>query len=325
MSAVTENEDAPESGFQSRMAQVFSASLSAQVPFYVGFAGLVVLVLAWGDTLSLSIDLFLHPAETACAPGKSSEVCASEHYQRAIDQFRTLAFVAAVGVSLYAYLARFLPNRERAVRGDVRRWGRLLVSLSGFIFFSQCAQLAAQVIGEMFGGQADAPADPLSESTSIGAQWWQVARMMIAGAAEEPFFVGLPIVLLLLHYRSAPAVSRAVFFAVIGMSGAARGILHLYQGISPAFAAFVWGSVVVALFWRYRSLVGLIAGHAIYNAYVLAGHGRMGILVIIAVTAVAGLATLCGVFLCRRTDDPRSSPSPREPIDRTRRKRHQDQ
>jgi len=187
MSAATRDEDVPESGFQSTMARVFSASPSVQVPFYVGFAGLIVLVLAWGDTLSLSIDLFLHPAETACAPAKSPEVCASEHYQQAIDQFMNLAFLAAVGVSLYAYLARFLPNRERAVRGDSRRWGRLLVSLSGFVFFSQCAQLTSQA---MWGSDLAAP---LSESASPGAQWWQAARMAIAGAAEEPFFVGLPI------------------------------------------------------------------------------------------------------------------------------------
>jgi hypothetical protein len=282
------------------MARVFSASPSVQVPFYVGFAGLIVLVLAWGDTLSLSIDLFLHPAETACAPAKSPEVCASEHYQQAIDQFMNLAFLAAVGVSLYAYLARFLPNRERAVRGDSRRWGRLLVSLSGFVFFSQCAQLTSQA---MWGSDLAAP---LSESASPGAQWWQAARMAIAGAAEEPFFVGLPIVLLSLRYRSAQAVPRTVIVTAIGISGVARGILHLYQGTPFAVAAFVWGSAVAALFWRYRSLFGLVVGHAIYNGYALASHEYSGSLVVIAVTAVAGVATLCGMFLCRWIDAPTS-------------------
>lgn len=143
-------------------------------------------------------------------------------------------------------------------------------------------------------------AENLSRTSDYGnpAQWWNSAHLLLAGTAEEPFFSALPIVLLFGFFAR---VRPWMIGIVITNSALFRASIHLYQGTWQALHALVWGSVAIYLYYRLRSLTGLIIAHTSWNALVIAGNGYYtsaqvmigGCITVAALWATYRLSTMC--------------------------------
>lgn len=125
------------------------------------------------------------------------------------------------------------------------------------------------------------------------------------GPVEEPVFVALPfavaaLVLLRRRRQAGPAAARRralwLLPAIIVVSSALRGALHLYQGWTAAGAAIVWGAGACLIYLRWRSVTGLIVGHIAFNVIFADLLARLDsptiVYAAIALTVAAGLAAV---------------------------------
>lgn len=148
---------------------------------------------------------------------------------------------------------------------------------------------------------------PLSTGAVRIAEVFQF--VIYSGPFEEPVFVALPILgaslvtLFLNQYGSARAAQWFVMCAMpvlVIASLVGRAGIHLYQGADAAIAAVVWGAAALLLYLRWRSLVGLVLGHVVYNVVyvdVLRRIGSVALLLtttglLIAASAAIGVAAL---------------------------------
>lgn len=99
----------------------------------------------------------------------------------------------------------------------------------------------------------------------------------IAGAQEEPIYVGLA--LLLWPYRGKPTALIPIAVA----TSFARGLLHLYYAagqLNPGGAVLmvfmwcaIWNTVSLLIVYRTRSVTAVIIGHGLWNIGVTNSHG----------------------------------------------------
>lgn len=121
------------------------------------------------------------------------------------------------------------------------------------------------------------------------------ARTVAAPGDEFPFAVKLLITTSLYEeatFAAIPAVTAGLVIAVcarrwpIGQTGrrrilagcvvagaTLRGMLHLYQSPVAAVIAFGWGAASVLIYWRWRSITGLVLVHSWYNSVALLADG----------------------------------------------------
>lgn len=127
---------------------------------------------------------------------------------------------------------------------------------------------------------------------------------LIRGPAEEPIFVGLPVLAAFALAASRPSLLRPSLVAAVVLSGLARAGMHLYQGSAWAMSAFVWGSAAVLSYLWLRSMTGLMLAHLLYNAGVVAGMNGWGQIAtgvdVFKIVSVVGLAGVLTVVVYRR-------------------------
>ncbi|WP_256933074.1 CPBP family intramembrane glutamic endopeptidase [Rhodococcus sp. MH15] len=76
------------------------------------------------------------------------------------------------------------------------------------------------------------------------------------------------------------------------ISAILRGALHVYQGWELAVGAMLWGGFAVFAYYRYRSLLGLVVPHSIFNLGVAAGWMGQRWLVVAVAVVVVGFAVV---------------------------------
>lgn len=233
-----------------------SESLRLAVKWCAAYLACVALVL-WGAQLVSSIDRFRNPREGLSDPIEASSAAAD--------------LLMYVILSIFALSLVWVLMREQDGFGipryapwlaDMTGRSRFLASAGLFIVGSGLSQLVVATMSS-----EGAQNLPTAVDYSSPAQWMSAAGTLLAGAAEEPMFAALPI---LLVYKGRFPVG-----AVIVLSASARAVLHIYQGVWPAVGAFVWGAVAVYAYYRFRSLTGLIVAHGVHNLIWLAGLAEM--------------------------------------------------
>lgn len=66
---------------------------------------------------------------------------------------------------------------------------------------------------------------------------------------------------------------RRILAGCVVAGATLRGMLHLYQSPVAAVIAFGWGAASVLIYWRWRSITGLVLVHSWYNSVALLADG----------------------------------------------------
>ncbi|MCZ4278532.1 CPBP family intramembrane glutamic endopeptidase [Rhodococcoides yunnanense] len=179
--------------------------------------------------------------------------------------FLILFFAAVAGLALVAAVRRFIEPNETEPNSFPGTWRTRTLMSAGLFPIGLC--MASLLSPE--------DAENLSRTSDYGnpAQWWNSAHLLVAGSAEEPFFSALPVLLLFGVVGLVWRVQPWMLGIVIASSALFRASIHLYQGTGQALSAFVWGAVAVYVYYRLRSLTGLVLAHTAWNAFVIANNG----------------------------------------------------
>ena len=229
-----------------------------------------ILLLFWANVIWTSIDQYLNPTSGAAVdvspdPGIAEDVIAT-------------SVAVACGWFTFLVVRRFWGPVDRSapwLAGVGRR--RRFLGAAGIWAVGQALAIAFRAfVGE---GSTGSP--------SVEGGWfsWDVVKpVLLAGLMEEVFFAGLA-VLVGLRFRINLIV-------VIGISAILRGAIHLYQGWEFAVGAMLWGGFAVFAYYRYRSLLGLVVPHSIFNLGVAAGWMGQRWLVVAVAVVVVGFAVV---------------------------------
>ena len=230
----------------------------------------IILLLFWFNVIWTSIDQYLNPTSGAAVDVSPDRGIAED----------VIATSVAVACGWFTFLVvrRFWGPVDRSapwLAGVGRR--RRFLGAAGIWAVGQALAIAFRVfVGE---GSSGTP--------SVEGGWfsWDVVKpVLLAGLMEEVFFAGLA-VLVGLRFRINLIV-------VIGISAILRGALHIYQGWEFAVSALLWGGFAVFAYYRYRSLLGLVVPHSIFNLGVVAGWMGQRWLVVAVAVVVVGLAVV---------------------------------
>lgn len=225
----------------------------------------------------------------------------------ASSDFTMLAILAAIAIAFVVYLRRRLGSEHTLPARSALR--RAAISAGAIFAAVTVSRVISRGIDATFLGQSGP-----SELTTAD-DWFQAAFSLIAGAAEEPFYSALPILLVALACARWRIGHWLVIVAIV-ISAASRGLMHLYQGVPWALDGVFWGAVAVYTYYRYRSLTGLIIGHTLFNAINLGVNLDLPVLKWAAITgavlATAAMFFLAPTTLCYRHTDR----SPSEPAER---------
>lgn len=180
--------------------------------------------------------------------------------------FLLVFFAAAAGLTLVAAARRFFAPNETEPNSCLPGTWRTRTLMTAGLF--------AIGLG-MSSLLSPEDAENISRTSDYGnpAQWWESARLLVAGSAEEPFFSALPVVLLFGVVALVWRVRPWMLGIVIASSALYRASIHLYQGVGQALSALLWGAVAVYLYYRLRSLTGLVLAHTTWNALVISNNG----------------------------------------------------
>lgn len=181
------------------------------------------------------------------------------------NSFWELFFAAVAGLILVAAARRYLAPDETEPNSVPGTWRtRTFMSAGLFTIGLGMSSLLSPEDAENISRTSD---------YVTPAQWWESARTLFAGSAEEPFFSALPIVVLFGVVGRVRQVRPWMLAIVIASSALFRASIHLYQGTGQAASALVWGAVAVYIYYRLRSLTGLVLAHTTWNAFVIANNG----------------------------------------------------
>ena len=179
--------------------------------------------------------------------------------------FLLLFFAAVAGLALVAAVRRFIEPNETEPNSIPGTWRtRTLISAGLFTTGLAMSTLLSPEDAENISRTSD---------YSNAGQWWRSAHLLVAGSAEEPFFSALPVLLLFGVVGLVWRVRPWMLGIVIASSALFRASIHLYQGTGQALSALVWGAVAVYIYYRLRSLTGLVLAHTAWNALVIANNG----------------------------------------------------
>lgn len=180
--------------------------------------------------------------------------------------FLRLFFAAVAGLTLVAAAHRFFAPDETEPNSCLPGTWRTRTLMTAGLF--------AIGLG-MSSLLSPEDAENISRTSDYGnpAQWWESARLLVAGSAEEPFFSALPVLLLFGVVGLVWRVRPWMLSIVIASSALFRASIHLYQGTEQALSAFVWGAVAVYVYYRLRNLTGLVLAHTAWNALVISNNG----------------------------------------------------
>ncbi|MFI9507314.1 type II CAAX prenyl endopeptidase Rce1 family protein [Nocardia sp. NPDC052566] len=160
--------------------------------------------------------------------------------------------------------------------------------------YSAAMFAAAGLIGAQVFAEPGAPVRPGGIGTEAAARHLAEIRALLAGCLEEPFFSMLPVLgLALLPIRWTRGLrGRGALIVAVVVSACGRAALHLYQGGWPAAAALLWGAAAVYAYYRYRSIMGLIGAHTLWNLVAVTQYGGSHIAQVVAI----GFAVLIAGF-----------------------------
>lgn len=178
--------------------------------------------------------------------------------------FLLLFFAAVAGLALVAAVRRFIEPNETEPNSFPGTWRARTLMSAGLFSIGLC----------MSSLLSPEDAENFSRTSDYGnpAQWWESARLLVAGSAEEPFFSALPVLLLFGVVGLVWRVRPWMLGIVIASSALFRASIHLYQGTGQALSALIWGAVAVYVYYRLRSLTGLVLTHTAWNAFVIANN-----------------------------------------------------
>lgn len=110
-----------------------------------------------------------------------------------------------------------------------------------------------------------------------GAQFPSAIKSLVTTSLyEEATFAAIPAVaagwvlaVVVQRGRDVPWVRASVIAAFVTAGGILRGAIHWYQGPANAAIAVAWGAATVLIYWRWRSILGLVLVHSWYNSAML--------------------------------------------------------
>ncbi|OZD06415.1 hypothetical protein CH275_09310 [Rhodococcus sp. 06-235-1A] len=209
--------------------------------------------------------------------------------------FLLLFFAAVAGLALVAAVRRFIEPNETEPNTIPGTWRtRTLISTGLFTTGLAMSTLLSPEDAENISRTSDYSND---------GQWWRSAHLLVAGSAEEPFFSALPVLLLFGVVGLVWRVRPWMLGTVIASSALFRASIHLYQGTGQALSAFVWGAVAVYVYYRLRSLTGLVLAHTAWNALVIANNGDYTVAQVIIGGCIA-LTALWSIYRLSNTPTP---------------------
>ncbi|WP_069162918.1 CPBP family intramembrane glutamic endopeptidase [Nocardia altamirensis] len=268
----------------------------------------LLVVVFWIAVCSGSVGDFLSPP----TGGRAVDVTPSigEARESLVDTVILVIVQAVVIAAMVVAVPRVRashPRHRLPVPGESRsrRW-----VYTGAVF-AGAGLIAAQV----FAGPDD-PIRPGGLGSDTTARLLAEARALLAGFLEEPFFSMLPVLGLALVPLRWTRGKRAVVWLVVAVvvSACGRAALHMYQGGWPATAAMFWGAATVYAYYRYRSIMGLIVVHTLWNLVAITQFGDSHIdhviLVGFAVLVAGFVVAVTWSGMRTRATDP--SPEPDE-------------
>lgn len=247
----------------------------------IAACGLLLLGL-WANSIWTSVDQYLNPASAA---GSSLGT---------VDTEDIVIRVALVVCGWWTFLV------VRGFWGPADRSAPWLtgVGLRRRFFGAAGIWAIGSALGIVFRAFAAGSSEG-EDSISVGwASWAFVRPILFAGLTEEVFFSALAV---LVGLRL-----RINFVVVIVISALLRGALHMYQGLWPAVGAVLWGALAVFAYYRYRSVMGLVVAHSIYNLAVAAGWAGQRWLEVAAAAVFVGAAVVYVVSCEGSRERPRS-------------------
>ncbi|MBT2275894.1 CPBP family intramembrane glutamic endopeptidase, partial [Rhodococcus qingshengii] len=267
--------------------------------------GAIILLPSWVSITVLGVESYLASTHSpGASPAAKTEVANDSSFG-----FLLLALLAVTAIAFVIYLRhRLSPEHTLSAQSGLRR-----AAVSAGI--SLTAVSISRQISE--GINSDFLGHPGPSELATASDWYCAGFTLIAGAAEEPFFAALPILLVAFAcMRTRYRIEPWLVAAAIMVSGMCRGLLHIYQGVPWALDAVFWGSVAVYTYYRYRSLLGLIIGHTLHNATLLGISLDLPVLkwaaIALALMAAASLFFLGPTTGCYIAEK-KNHPEPHEP------------
>ncbi|KMV18299.1 hypothetical protein ACT17_11735 [Mycolicibacterium conceptionense] len=92
-------------------------------------------------------------------------------------------------------------------------------------------------------------------------------------AAIPAAAAGLAIALCARRWPIGPTGRYGILVACVVFGAVLRAMLHLYQSPEAAVMALGWGAASVLIYWRWRSIAGLVVVHSWYNSVALLSEG----------------------------------------------------
>lgn len=165
------------------------------------------------------------------------------------------------------------PEPPEAPKGGTRPSWWAIGALGGATSLSFMSEFPATTIRLILSGISQTDFSDTHTDTGDTADWWiHVGTGALAGAAEEPIYIGLAV--LLWPYRGS--IRQLVPVAII--TSIARSLLHVYYAVGqphPAGALLavfgwcaVWSTINLAITYRTKTLVPVIVGHGLWNIFV---------------------------------------------------------
>ncbi|NHE67800.1 CPBP family intramembrane metalloprotease [Rhodococcus sp. D-46] len=264
----------------------------------------MILLSGWASITAPGVGRYLASARsTGTSAGAETEVANGSSFG-----FVLLASLSVAAIALVFYLRRRIsPEHTLSAQSGLRR-----AAISAGISLA-AVSISRQISG---GINSDFLGAPGPTELATASDWYSAGFTLIAGAAEEPFYAALPILLVtFVCLRTRYRIKPWLVAAVIVVSGICRALLHIYQGVPWALDAVFWGSVAVYTYYRYRSLIGLIIGHTLHNATLLGISLDLPVLkwvaIIMTVMAAASLFFLGPTTRCYVADK-KKHPEPRQ-------------
>lgn len=228
-----------------------------------------VLLVVWLYALS-----YFLPAGQKATQNDITKV-ASVEFSAALAGFILLLLVAAYLAGLRRPFGLIAPRERSGTAGLIVFVRATALVLLACIVPSAAASWGAGILGW--------------SSTSGG--WWgtipagqRLITSVSAGITEETTNIAAPCGVVLVTFWFIVSTSHAMgwsarkpliagrWLAVAAclITALSRVPAHAYQGPVDAWEKLVWGLLMLALFWWYRSVLPLMVGHAIYD-FVIAG------------------------------------------------------
>lgn len=238
----------------------------------------VVLAIVWAATIMTSIDKWAASPSMPATHPDGAHIESAARVDLALNIFQ-----AVVGIAVVLLLLTLLRGQSESPTTTIGGARQRAVICAGMFVAACSTAFLIQLV--------ETGPETYDRVTELARpeDWYHLVRALIAGAVEEPFFSALPVLLLALVSQRRSVAPWMVAVA-IALSATGRAAIHLYQGVPNALGAFFWGAVAVYAYYRYRSLLGLIIGHGLWNAIVFTGNADLHILQMIAIGSAIALA-----------------------------------